>query len=118
MNKSIEQFADTGLAFLIGLTPAALGAAVSLAYEKGLTWSERFTQFSVGIIVSWFASRAIGALMTLDPFVLQAVTFTLGMIAFKTVPKLISSFSDTIASLPSDFRERLLAWLPKKKDEL
>lgn len=114
MEKHFEQLLDSILALVVGLTPAALGAAVSLAYEKGLTWSERCVQFAVGIVVSWFASRAIGAIMTLSPFVLQGVTFTLGMIAFRAVPRFMSSCSDAIATLPTDLRSRIF---PKKEGE-
>ena len=113
MEKHLEQLLDSTLALLLGLTPAALGALVSLAYEKGLTWTDRFVQFSVGVCVSWFASRALGAMVTLDPFVLQGVTFTLGMIAFKSVPKFASSCSDILVGLPADLRAR---FFPPKKD--
>ncbi|AOH83615.1 hypothetical protein AWL63_06145 [Sphingomonas panacis] len=113
MDKQIHQLIETMLELLVGLCPAALGAAVSLVYEKGLTWRERFVQWVVGIIVSWFAGRAIGALFSLSPFVLQAVSFTLGMIAFKAVPKFIASCTDAVAGLPSDLRDR---FLPRKKD--
>ncbi len=102
------------LAFLIGLAPGALGAAVSLAYEKGLTWSDRFIQFAVGTTVSWFAGKAVGGIMTLDPFVMQGVTFTLGMIAFRATPRFASGMADLVADLPARLRE----WLPflRKKD--
>ncbi|CAN5774466.1 hypothetical protein BH11PSE6_BH11PSE6_01800 [soil metagenome] len=108
------------ITFLAGLTPAAMGAAVSLAYEKGLTWRDRFIQFSVGVVVSYFAGGLVGALWPwkpLDPFVLQGITFTLGMIAFKATPKFISSCSDAIGTLPGELRDRLVTWLPKKKDD-
>ena len=87
MQKFFHLFADNALAFLAGLTPAALGAAVSLAYEKGLTWTERFVQMAVGVIVSFFVSRAADAVWPLDPFVLQAVGFVTGMIAYKATPR-------------------------------
>ncbi|MFC3581080.1 hypothetical protein [Sphingomonas hylomeconis] len=104
------------LGLLAGLSPAALGAAVSLAYEKGLTWGERFIQFAVGTCVSFFVSRAIGALVTLDPFVLQGISFTLGMIAFKAAPKFIGSAVDAVGALPREIGDRIISWLPKKKD--
>ncbi|HET9510007.1 MAG TPA: hypothetical protein VFO80_02560 [Sphingomonas sp.] len=114
MDKATLQHAlDVIGAFLLGLMPAALGAAVSLAYEKGLTWGDRFVQFSVGVIVSWFATRAVGAIMQLDPFVLQGVAFTLGMIAFKAAPGFVSSSAAVLAELPAQIRDRLL---PRRKD--
>ena len=45
-----------------GLVPSALGAAVSLAYEPGLTWSQRFVQLSVGVCVSYFVGGAVHGL--------------------------------------------------------
>ena len=44
---------DTLLALLAGLVPGAMGAAVSLAYEKGLSWTEKFTQFTQAEIKKW-----------------------------------------------------------------
>jgi hypothetical protein len=117
MDKQLHAIIDPALAFLVGLSPAALGAAVSLAYEKGLTWTERFVQFAVGTCVSFFVSRAIGGMVKLDPFVLQGIGFTVGMIAFKAAPKFISSCSDVVATLPAGLRDAILSWFPKKKDE-
>lgn len=112
MKQHILDFLWAALAFLSGLTPAALGAAVSLMFEKGLTWSDRFMRLAVGIIVSWFAARVAGALWKLDPFVLQGISFTIGMIAFKATPPFISNASDVIAGLPGIVRDR---FLPKKE---
>jgi len=117
MDKYLHQLFETFLAFLGGLTPAALGAAVSLAYEKGLTWSDRFVQFAVGVCVSYFAGGVIAAIWPwkpIDPFVLQGITFTLGMIAFKATPRFISSASDVVAGLPGDILRRIF---PRKDGE-
>lgn len=95
-------------AFLIGLVPAALGAVVSLAYERGLTWSDRFVQFGVGVCVSYFAGGAIGALVSLDPFVLQAVRFTLGMVAFRATPRLTSTLIDRVVDGAGTLLDRVL----------
>lgn len=117
MDKLTHQLIDALISLLIGLTPAALGAGVSLMYEKGLTWGDRFARLAVGVTVSWFTSRAVGALWPwppIDPFVLQGITFTLGMIAYKATPPFISSASTIVAGLPSAIAER---FLPVKKDE-
>lgn len=117
MEKFSHQLLDMFISLLIGLTPAALGAGVSLMYEKGLTWGDRFARLAVGVTVSWFTSRAVGALwpwQPIDPFVLQGITFTLGMIAYKATPPFISSASTIVAGLPAAIAER---FLPAKKDE-
>ncbi|WCM29186.1 hypothetical protein NDN01_10000 [Sphingomonas sp. QA11] len=109
--------------FVAGLTPAALGAAVSLAYERGLTWRDRFIQFAVGVVVSYFAGGVTAVIWAfffknaIDPFVLQGFQFTFGMIAFKATPQFITAASEAIAGLPSMVRDRLVTWLPKKKDD-
>lgn len=106
---------DTLLTFLGGLVPGALGAAVSLAWEKGLSWTDRFVQFSVGVVVSYFAGGVIGALWPwkpIDPFVLQGVTFTLGMVAFRAAPRMASNLVDVLAELPGALR----FFIPKRKD--
>lgn len=116
MEKPLHQMLEAFVALLVGLTPAALGAAVSLAYEKGLTWSERFVQFAVGVCVSYFAGNLIGALWPwkpIDPFVLQGITFTLGMIAFKATPRFTAAAADAVAEIPVRLRDR---FLPPKKD--
>ena len=112
--SKLPQVIDAVLAFVAGLAPGALGAAVSLAYEKGLTWTDRFVQFAVGTTVSWFAGRVIAAVMTLDPFVMQGVTFTAGMIAFRATPRFASGMADIVADLPARLRD----WIPllRKKD--
>lgn len=114
MDKLFHELTATILTVLAGLVPAALGAAVSLAYESGLTWSRRFAQMSVGIVVSYFATGAIGAVFGFGPFVLQAIGFVVGMIAFKATPKFITACSDALASAPSRFVDRILALLPGK----
>jgi hypothetical protein len=114
MDKILHELGATALAFLAGLVPAALGAAVSLAYETGLTWSRRFTQMSVGIVVSYFATGVIRVLWPWgvpDPFVIQAVSFVLGMIAFKATPKFIAGLSERVTDIPAAFFDR---FFPRK----
>lgn len=113
MEKYTNQLLDVIVTLLAGITPAALGACVSLMYEKGLTWGDRFARLAVGCIVSWFGQRAMGAIFTVDPFVLQGIGFTIGMIAFKATPSLISAASDAVASIPARIVAR---FLPPKTD--
>lgn len=113
MDKHLAQIWEAFTTFAIGLSPAALGALVAVSYEKGLTWADRFTQFAVGVVVSYFTTRVVGALASLDPFVLQGVSFSVGMIAFKGAPRFISGCVDVIATLPVEIRDRILF---KRKD--
>jgi len=111
MDKLLNHLIDLVTSLLIGMTPAALGASVSLAYERGLSWSERAARLFVGIIVSFFASRSIGALWPwgmIDPFVQQGISFTLGMIAYKATPPFVSQVQELVVSLPAWFRRRFL----------
>lgn len=120
MEKYLHGLLESAIALAAGLTPPALGAAVSLSYEKGLGWVERFTQLAVGTVVSYFAGGFVAAVWpwgTINPFVLQAIMFTIGMIAFKATPKFIVSCSDAVAALPGEIRDRVISWLPRKKDD-
>lgn len=114
METKLHALLEAFLTLLSGLAPGAIGAAVGMAWKQGLTWRERFVQLAVGIVVSWFATRAIGALWPLwfkgqaDPFVLQAIAFTFGMIAFEATPKFISGMSDVIGGLPAQLRDRFI----------
>ncbi len=111
MEKFTGPVIDTIISLLIGLTPAALGAGVSLMYEKGLTWGDRFARLAVGVTVSWFTSRAVGAIwpwQPIDPFVLQGITFTMGMIAYKATPPFISSATQVVGGIPSAIAARFM----------
>lgn len=108
MEQKIAALLDALFALLSGIAPGAIGAAVGLAWRKGLTWRERFLQLVVGIVVSWFAGRAIGALWQLDPFVLQGVSFTIGMIAFEATPRFIAAAADVAGTIPAMLRDRFL----------
>lgn len=116
MHKLLSDVLDALLSFTIGLAPGALGAAVGLAHEKGMTWAERVTQFAAGTTVSYFAQGVIGAVSPwhLDPFVLQGVGFSAGMVAFKATPRFIQAAADVVAGLPAQLRDR---FLPARKDK-
>lgn len=90
MNKFFHDIAEGLVAFLQALVPGAVGAAVSLVYEEGLTWSRRITQMMVGITVSYFARNLAASLTGWDGYVLQAVGFVVGMTAFKATPTLMA----------------------------
>lgn len=90
MNKLVHEVVEAALAFLVALVPGMAGAAVSLVYEEGLTWSRRVTQMMVGITVSYFARNLAASLTGWDGYVLQAVGFVVGMTAFKATPAMIA----------------------------
>jgi hypothetical protein len=114
MESKFYALVEAILTLLSGLAPGAIGAAVGMVWRKGLTWRERFVQLAVGIVVSWFVTRAIGALWPIwfrdaaDPFVMQAIAFTIGMIAFEATPRFIAGASDVIGGLPALIRDRLI----------
>jgi hypothetical protein len=112
--SKLPDLLDSFLTFLVGLSPGALGAAVSLAHEKGLTWSERCIQFAAGTTVSFFTARGIDAVTSLDPFVLQGIGFSAGMVAFKSTPRFIASAADVIGGLPALIVGR---FFPARKDK-
>ena len=97
-----------------GVIPAALGACVSMAYERGLTWIDRFSRLLVGTVVSYFTTRVVDAIWLDDAFLLQAVSFTIGMIAYKATPPIAQQLSDMAVALPGLVRTRFFT--PHDKD--
>ncbi len=71
-------------------------------------------QVWVGIVVSYFMTNAVGAMISLHHFVAQAIGFVFGMIAFKAAPGFITGCSAVLAELPGKLSERLLALIPRK----
>lgn len=114
MDKHFSVILDFVATFLAAITPPALGAIVSMAYERGLTWGDRFARLLVGIVVSYFTTRVVDALWLDDPLLLQSLSFTMGMIAYKATPQLAQNIADIVVTLPGWFGSR---WLGKSKDE-
>lgn len=114
MEKHFAALLDLVATIVAAITPAALGATVSMAYERGLTWADRFSRLLVGIAVSFFTTRVVDALWLDDPLLLQSVSFTMGMIAYKATPQLAHNLTDIVVALPGTFGSR---WLGKSKDE-
>lgn len=114
MDKLLHEVADTILAFLLSLLPSALGATVSMMVDDGITWSRMLARLWVGIIVSYFIGRALDATFALHPFVTQAISFLIGMVAYKSAPGFIAACSAVLAELPGQLRDRALALFPKK----
>ena len=114
MKDLLHDFGTWLLAFVISLVPAGLGSVVSLLVETGLTWGQRIAQVWVGIVVSYFATGVIRVLWPWgqpDPFVIQAVGFVVGMIAFKATPKFIAGLSERVTDIPAAFFDR---FFPRK----
>lgn len=103
MNKSdLHGILDAVWSFLAGITPGAIGAAVAVAYEKQLSWGQRFLQFAIGIIVSYFATLVVRENTSFGPFLQQSISFTVGLIAYKAVPNFTDSAAETARSVPKD----------------
>jgi hypothetical protein len=115
MPKILHDFLEAAVALLASLVPAGLGSIVSMLYDLPPTWAKRITQLWVGIVVSYFVQRAAGAIYPLHPFVLQALSFWVGMIAFKAAPSFVSGCATAAGELPAILRDRLLAFLPSKE---
>jgi len=111
MKEHIHEAGMAALTFLGGLVPAALGAAVSLTYETGLTWGQRAIQMAVGITVSFFVTNLTSGIWSLSAYVAQAIGFVMGMIAFKATPKFIAACTEKVAELPAAIFDR---FFPRK----
>lgn len=97
-----------GLKELIaGLVPGALGAAVAVAVQGAMSWTQRFLQLTVGIIVSYYAGEAAAALFDLSDVVKNGVGFTAGIGAFEVVKSLRVSLGDLAKRAPGDLWEAL-----------
>lgn len=109
MEAKIHALLEALFAVLSGLAPGAIGAGVAMAWKKGLTWRERFIRLAVGSTVCWFSTRAIGAIWPgWSDYVVQAIGFTLGMIAFEATPKFIAGAAEAMGGLPAILRDRFI----------
>ena len=96
--------------FLKGIMPGAFGAAVAVAMDRSATLGRRFIQFAVGIIVSYYVGTAIIELTDFGPMVRQGISFTVGMVAYQSVPEFTASTAKTLSDVPKD----LWAWIKKR----
>lgn len=115
MDKFVHEVVDTILAFLISLLPSALGATVSMLVDDGITWSKMLARLWVGIVMSYFMSRALDALFAFHPFVTQAISFLIGMVAYKSAPAFIAGCATALGEAPSLLRDRVIALFPSKE---
>lgn len=115
MPKILHDCLEAALALLMSLLPAGLGSIVSMLYDMPATWPKRLSQLWIGIVVSYFVQRAAGAIFPLHPFVLQALSFWVGLVAFKAAPSFVAGCATAAGELPTIVRDRLLAFLPSKE---
>jgi|GEM_PF-1466778 len=116
MDKLLHEVVDWAQAFLLSLVPPALGAIVSLFYEPGLTWSARAARLWVGVTISYFVGRALGVVADFHPYVLQAVAFLLGLVAYRAAPAFVAGVVKAVGEAPALVRDRVIGLLPTKKD--
>lgn len=115
MDKFLHEVVDTILAFLISLLPSALGATVSMMVDDGITWGRMLARLWVGIVMSYFISRALDATLALHPFVIQAISFLIGMVAYKSAPAFIAGCATALGEAPGLIRDKLIGFLPSKE---
>ncbi|WP_375292467.1 hypothetical protein [Sphingomonas melonis] len=115
MEKFLHEIGDTLLAFLISLMPSALGATVSMMVDDGITWGKMLARLWVGIVMSYFMSRALDALFAFHPFVTQAISFLIGMVAYKSAPAFIAGCATALGEAPGLLRDRVIALFPSKE---
>jgi len=107
MDKLPRELIDALLSLAAALAPAAIGAAVAQAWEKGLSWGQRLVQWAVGICVSYYVTLGISAWLHLDPFVSQAIGFVVAMVAFRATPRFIEGVAAAASTLPDLVLARL-----------
>lgn len=90
------------LEFAKGLLPGAFGAAVSVAFDHSASLARRAIQFAVGIAVSYYVGAAVQEYFEFGPMVSQGVAFTVGMVAYQSVPSFTKSTAETAGSIPRD----------------
>lgn len=100
MKESLTELAQTLAVFAKAMLPGAMGAAVAVAVQSGLTWGQRFLQLCVGIVASYYAGEAAFELFGVTGVVKNAVGFTVGVAAFETVKALRVSIADVAKTVP------------------
>ncbi|USI72720.1 hypothetical protein [Sphingomonas morindae] len=107
MDKLLHDTLEGLRSLASALLPAAIGAAVAQAWETGLTWSQRLVQWGVGISVSYYVTLGARAWLRLDPFMCQAVSFILAMVAFRATPRFLENLARLLSDAPATILGRL-----------
>lgn len=112
MKDNLSDVAHQLLTFSKTLVPGALGAAVAVAVQQGLTWLQRFVQLVVGIVVSYYAGEAAAQIAGAEGVLKNAIGFTAGVAAFETAKALRTSIAEVAKSAPKQAWD----WWLKKWD--
>ena len=119
MKDALIDAANQLLIFAKALVPGALGAAVAVAIQQGLTWFQRFIQLVVGIIVSYYAGEAAASLFEAEDVVKNAIGFVSGLAAFETSKALRTSTAEVAQTAPREVWQLVLGmwerWFNSKK---
>ena len=119
MDRTVKEYTHEAALWALtlakALIPGALGAAVAVAVQTALTWTQRFVQIAVGIVVSYYAGEAAATLLGADGVVKNAIGFTAGVGAFETAKALRVSLGEFVREAPKQLWTWLHNWLPTKK---
>jgi len=88
MKETLAEILQQLIILTKALIPGALGAAVAVAVQQGLSWLQRFIQLIVGIIVSYYAGEAAAELFGAEGVIKNAIGLTAGVGAFETAKAL------------------------------
>jgi hypothetical protein len=96
------------------LAPGALGAAVSIATQTGLSWAQRFLHLAIGIIVSYYVGEAARDVFGLSDMVKSSIGFVAGLAAFESVKNLRGSIAEIAKTAPHDIWNNVKSWFGRK----
>lgn len=116
MKHTIPEIAAAAFAAAQGLLPGALGAFLHVTLAGTLTWAQRFLQFTVGILVSYWALVVADSLTDWSEFVLHGISFSAGLVAFESIKRLRQTAPETIGRIPGDLWNLIKEKLGGKSD--
>lgn len=102
MNFELAALLTGAWGFIKGLLPAAFGAAVAVTMDKGASFIQKLVQFAAGIVVSYYAGLAVQELTDFGPMVQQSLSFTIGMIGYKSAKAFVKGAEETAGDIPGD----------------
>jgi hypothetical protein len=66
-------FVDASADLIGSISPSLIGSAAAQAWKPHLSWRQRFVQWAVGSVVSYYATLAIVAVTHWSGFVAQSI---------------------------------------------